>query len=84
MKKQFLFTFARFLAGIVLLAALAGTNRLSAQATGTIVGTVTDASGAAVPGANVQVKNSGTGVTQNGDVRRAGPLSRAGVDHRHL
>ncbi len=64
MKKQFLFTFARFLAGIVLLAALAGTNRLSAQATGTIVGTVTDASGAAVPGANLQVKNSGTGVTQ--------------------
>ena len=48
MKKQFLVTFARFLAGIVLLAALAGTNRLSAQATGTIVGTVTDMSGAAV------------------------------------
>jgi hypothetical protein len=56
---------ARFMAGIVLLAALAGMNRLNAQATGTILGTVTDASGTAVPGASVQVQNSGTGVTQN-------------------
>jgi hypothetical protein len=63
MKKQVLVC-ARILAGIVLLAAFAGTNRLSAQATGSIVGTVTDMSGAAVPGAAVQVKNSGTGVTQ--------------------
>ena len=64
MKKQFLVC-ARVFAGIILLAAFAGMNRLSAQATGTIVGTVTDASGAAVPGAAVQVKNSGTGVTQS-------------------
>lgn len=64
MKKQ-VFVCARVLAGIALLAAFAGMNRLSAQATGTIVGTVTDMSGAAVPGASVQVKNSGTGVIQN-------------------
>ena len=64
MKKQFQFC-ARLMAAIVLLTAFAGMNRLSAQATGTIIGTVTDASGAAVPGAAVQVKNSGTGVTQN-------------------
>ncbi len=64
MKKQQL-VYARLLAGVVLLAASAGVNRLNAQATGTIVGTITDMSGAAVPGAAVQVKNSGTGVTQN-------------------
>ncbi len=63
MKKQFLMC-ARALAGFALLVALAGVNRLNAQATATIVGTVTDSSGAAVPGAAVQVKNSGTGATQ--------------------
>jgi len=41
-------------------------TRLHAQgATATVLGTVTDASGAAVPEAAVQVKNIGTGVTQN-------------------
>ncbi len=40
-------------------------GRLNAQATATIVGTVTDSSGAAIANATVQVKNSGTGVTQN-------------------
>lgn len=40
-------------------------SRLAAQtATATIQGTVTDQSGAAVPGAEVQVKNTGTGATQ--------------------
>ena len=41
-------------------------ERLDAQAsTATIVGTVTDSSGAAIVGAMVQVKNTGTGITQN-------------------
>jgi len=40
-------------------------NRLRAQvSTATIVGTVTDSSGAAIVGAMVQVKNAGTGITQ--------------------
>src|SRR5208282_5085449 len=40
--------------------------RLAAQATtATILGTVTDMSGAAVPGAVVQVKNIGTGSTES-------------------
>ena len=42
-----------------------GVTRLNAQAaTATILGTVTDASGAAIPEAAVQVKNTGTGATQ--------------------
>ena len=41
-------------------------NRLRAQgATATIQGTVTDASGAAVPDSSVQIRNTGTGAVQN-------------------
>ena len=41
-----------------------GVSRLDAQATAAISGTVTDSSGAAIADAAVQVKNSGTGITQ--------------------
>lgn len=45
---------------------LLGTGNLFAQGTtGTILGTVTDASGAAVAGAAVQVRNVGTGTSQS-------------------
>src|SRR5579864_326867 len=40
--------------------------RLAAQGTtATILGTVTDSTGAAIPGAAIQVKNVGTGLTQS-------------------
>jgi hypothetical protein len=51
------------LGGLLLLSI--GASRLGAQAvTGTISGTVTDASGAVIAGANVEVKNVGTGAAQ--------------------
>ena len=53
---------------VVLLASMGvGITRLAAQAaTATILGTVTDASGAAVPDTAVQAKNTANGATQNG------------------
>jgi hypothetical protein len=55
------------LIGIVLLGVCGvGVTRLGAQAaTATILGTVTDASGAAIPDAAIQAKNNGTGAIQN-------------------
>ena len=45
--------------------AFTGVTRLAAQGTtATILGTVTDATGAVIAGANVEVKNTGTGQTQ--------------------
>src|SRR3984893_18162393 len=58
---------------IALLAVIAGVNRLDAQvSTATIQGTVTDASGAAMADAAIQVKNVGTGVTQTSTTDAAG------------
>src|SRR5712691_3049127 len=50
-----------------------GIARLHAQgASASLQGTVTDASGAAVPGASVQAKNTGTGATQTATSDNAG------------
>lgn len=59
-KNKFAFT-AMLMIGIV-----AGVNRVEAQGTtATVLGTVTDSSGATIPEAMVQVKNAGTGVAQS-------------------
>ncbi len=50
---------------IVLCAGALNVNLVRAQATATILGTVMDPSGAAIGGAVVQLKNTGTGITQN-------------------
>src|SRR5665213_2468172 len=53
-----------------------GALRLSGQAaTATIQGTVTDASGAAVPDAKVTIKNAGTGATVNANTNAQGRFS---------
>ncbi len=60
--------FTRMAIAVALLLVLTGigVGRLNAQAaTATILGTVTDASGAAIPDAAIQVRNVATGVTQN-------------------
>src|SRR5579872_3172312 len=58
----------RLFSATLLLGLCAGGSvyRLAAQgAAATILGTVTDTSGASIPGANVQVQNAGTGISQS-------------------
>ena len=50
---------------IFLLIVLSPLTGFSQTTTGTILGTVTDAAGAVVPGATVTIKNVETGVTRN-------------------
>src|SRR5579864_4507239 len=51
---------------VILLAGSGAVTHLAAQGTtATILGTVTDSTGAAIPGAAIQVKNVGTGLTQS-------------------
>ena len=67
---------------IVLLLGAASSATLMAQATGSIVGTVTDESGAVLPGVTIEVTNVGTGQTRNALTREDGyysvPLLRPG------
>jgi len=70
---------------IIVIAILCGTPALAQVAGGTVQGTVTDASGGAVPGAQVAIKNTATNavtkVTTNGDGFYAAPNLQAG-DYR--
>ena len=76
---------ARRLFACVLLAAAmclaAGTSPAFAQggATSSLSGTVTDASGAVVPGANVVVKRMDTGITSEAITNGEGQIGRAHV-----
>jgi len=58
---------------VIFLAGIGGLTRLAAQGTtATILGTVTDSTGATIPGAAVQVKNVGTGQVQTIQTDAAG------------
>ena len=61
MGKPFLLNLFGWVAVLFLLS-IAATPCLFAQSTGTVGGTVTDASGAVIPGATVRVQNQGTGL----------------------
>src|SRR5262245_6430855 len=51
---------------VLLVAVVFGVDRLEAQVkTATVSGTITDSSGAVLVGAQIQVKNLGTGITQS-------------------
>src|SRR5262245_38420989 len=60
-----LFLPARRLATGAFLLMLLAASALAQLTTGTINGTVTDATGAAIPGANITVKNVETGISRN-------------------
>lgn len=71
MKKESVFR--RLTLAVVGLFFLGGAVALAQLTTGTISGTVTDASGAAVPGATVTIQNADTGITRN---TTTGPTGR--------
>jgi hypothetical protein len=52
------------MSAMLLFMSVLGVKRLDAQATAAISGTVMDSSGAVIGGASVQVKNTGTSLTQ--------------------
>src|SRR5713226_6158158 len=57
----------------ILLAGFGAVTRLAAQGTtATILGTITDSTGASIPGTSVQVKNVGTGQVQSTQSDAAG------------
>src|SRR3989442_15515901 len=57
-------TVSRRLLGAILLWLIAGLNQMSAQVTtATILGTVTDSTGAIVPGISITIRNVETGIT---------------------
>src|SRR5205823_13747593 len=60
-----LLTVSRRLLGAILLWLLAGLSEMSAQVTkATILGTVTDSTGAIVPGISITIRNVETGITR--------------------
>src|ERR1700742_994991 len=52
-------------AALILILAASALSLTAQVSTGTVLGTVTDASGAAIGDAQILIKNSGTGVTQS-------------------
>ena len=66
---------------VIYLAALLALPGASAQTTkGSILGTVTDSSGAVIPGASVELKNEGTGATATGKTNARGDYTFSTVD----
>src|SRR5690349_15491226 len=66
---------AHFLACLLVVIASASLVFAQGGATGTILGTITDQSGAVVPNATVQIMNVGTGITQQARTTGSGDYS---------
>jgi hypothetical protein len=69
---------------LILLVSMVHTLPVHAQATAAIFGTVADPTGAVIGGAQVQVKNTGTGYYANRNDGRAGPVSLPGNGDRRI
>ena len=71
----------RFISNVLLLVFLASQVTLAQVTTGTIMGTVSDSTGAVIPGASVTVRNVETGITREATTDAAGRyrLSRLGL-----
>ena len=69
---------------LLVLLALLTPSKGNAQALyGSIVGRVTDSSGAAVPGASVTIINKGTGQSRRAECERRSRFLTAQIDHAH-
>jgi len=71
---------AYFLAGVLLLALWPGQVSQAQTASGSIIGTITDASGAVVPGVVVAVKSLSAGQIQTRTTTQSGTYSIVGLD----
>lgn len=71
--------------GLLIVASLLPASLAAQAVTGTILGTITDATGAVMPGATVTLKNTGTGLTRTISAMLASPsCATCGTTERQI